>query len=87
MQHRCTNILEDLSSKQVELFRLVQYMLTEGIIKPSSSAWSFVVMLVEKKDSGLRFCVDYRRLNDETKKDCCPVFRVNDTLDMLSGAQ
>ena len=54
-------------------------MLTEGIIEPSSSDWS---SLVAKKNGGLRFCVDYQRLNDVTKKDCYPLPSIDDTLDL-----
>ncbi|GFU59824.1 retrovirus-related Pol polyprotein from transposon 297 [Trichonephila clavipes] len=32
-----------------------------------------------------RFCVDYRKLNDVTKKDSYPLPRIDDTLDTLSG--
>ena len=74
-------------SKQEEMSRLVQDMLTDGVIEPSSSAWSSPVVLVAKKDGRLRFCVDYHRLNEVTKKDCYPLPRVDDTLDALSRAQ
>jgi hypothetical protein len=44
------------------------------------------VVLVRKKNGELRFCVDYRKLNDVTKKDCFPIPRIDDTLDTLAGA-
>ena len=43
--------------------------------------------MVKKPDSSVRFCVDYRRLNDVTHKDSHPLPRIDDTLDRLGGAQ
>ena len=41
----------------------LDHMLDVGAIKPSKSAWSNAVVLVWKKDGGLRFCIDFQRLN------------------------
>ena len=48
---------------------LLEDMKNKGVIEESDSPWSSPVVLVEKKAGSLRFCVDYRRLNDVTKKD------------------
>ena len=37
----------------------LDHMLDVGVIKPSKSAWSNAVVLVQKKDRGLRFCIDF----------------------------
>ena len=34
-------------------------MLESGAIRPSQSAWCNAVILVRKKDGGLRFCIDF----------------------------
>ena len=65
----------------------VQKMLDRGVIEPSRSPWSSPVVLVTKRDNSIRFCVDYRVLNELTVKDAYPIPRVDDCLDALSGSK
>lgn len=73
--------------KLQEVERLVQDLLQRGLIVPSKSPWASPVVLVDKKDGTQRFCVDYRRVNKETKKDAFPIPHIQDTLDSLAGAE
>lgn len=67
--------------------RQVKEMLQDDVIQPSRSPWASPVVLVEKKDGTLRFCVDYRKLNKITKKDVYPLPRIDDSLDRLRNAR
>ena len=65
----------------------IQEMLDGGAIRPSQSPWCNAVVLVRKKDGGLRFCIDFRRLNSRTKKDAYPLSRMQETMESMIGAQ
>jgi hypothetical protein len=73
--------------KRDEAIQAVEEMEKQGIVEPSMSPWSSPIVLVRKKDGSTRFCVDYRRLNDVTRKDSFPLPRVDITLDALNGAK
>ena len=60
-------------------------MLNAGVIQPSTSAWTSAPILVRKKDGTVRWCVDYRAVNDRTTKDCYPLPIIEDCLDTLQG--
>lgn len=58
---------------QAEFDKHVQDMLERGIVNPSSSLWAAPVVFVRNKDGSIRFCADYRRLNENTVKDVYPL--------------
>lgn len=61
-------------------------MASRGIIEPSCSAWCAPIVIVTKKsDQKIRFCCDFRKLNEVTAPDSQLLPRIDDTLDTLSG--
>ena len=65
----------------------LDHILDMGTIKPSKSAWSNAVVLVHKKDGGLRFCINFQKLNSRTRKDAFPLPRIHNAIDALSGSK
>ena len=59
-------------------------MLDIGAIHKSHSPWASAVVLV-KKDSGLRFCINLRKLNNQTIMDVYSLPHIDETLDSLQG--
>ncbi|KRZ50518.1 Retrovirus-related Pol polyprotein from transposon 17.6, partial [Trichinella nativa] len=73
--------------QRAQVESLLDEMLRQDVVEPSSSPWASPIVLVRKKDGSCRFCVDYRQLNNLTRKDAHPLPRIDDTLDALAGAQ
>ena len=66
--------------------RHVTDMQRQGIIEPACGPWASNIVLAKKKDGTLRCSVDYRQLNDATRKDAYPLLRTVDCLDAMSGS-
>jgi len=69
-----------------ELKKQLQELLEKGLIEPSKSPYGSPVLFVKKKDGSLRMCIDYRALNKITKKNSCPLPRIDELFDQLQGA-
>ncbi|GMF31064.1 unnamed protein product [Phytophthora fragariaefolia] len=50
----------------------IQQYLELGLIRPSTSPWASPFLMLRKPDGGIRFCIDYRKLNAVTVKELLP---------------
>jgi hypothetical protein len=55
-----------------------------GVTEQANNPWLFPVVIIHKKNGD--FCLDYRKLNDITKRGCFPPPRINNTQHTLAGA-
>ena len=75
---------------EAELRALKQYLeenLSKGFIRASKSSGASPVLFAKKSDGSLRFCVDYRALNEITKKNRYPLPLIDETLNRLHKAK
>ena len=75
---------------EIELKALKEYldeMLGKGFIRASHSSTGAPVVFVKKKDGGLRLCVDYRGLNQITRKSRYPIPLIGNLIDQLKSAK
>ena len=73
-----------------ELAAVKEYLLEnlhKGFIVPSSAPFASPVLFVSKPNGGLRFCVDYRKLNSIAKKDQHPLHLIDETLARIANAK
>jgi hypothetical protein len=73
-------------AEEAAIEKEVAQMKEKGVIVESHSPWSSPVVLVKKKNGEVRFCVDFRVLNEHTVKDPYPLPRTDRTLEALSGS-
>lgn len=62
-------------------------MLAAGIIEPSQSEWSNPVVMIKKPSGDYRFCLDFRRVNQISKKDAYLLPNMTGILDKLRAAR
>ena len=61
--------------------------LRKGFIIPTNSPFASPILIAQKVDGGLRFYVDYRRLNAITRKDRYPLPLIDKLMERLSRAK
>jgi hypothetical protein len=77
-----------LSVEQLEILRTtIQEYMRKGFIEPSTAEYTSPVLFARKADGSWRFCVDYRRVNEVTRKTLCPPPLIDETLDRVSKAK
>jgi hypothetical protein len=100
--HRCNNLKIELHedtdlhppskiyllspAKSNALESYIEKALARGWISPSESPLGAPCFYVPKPNGGLCLCVDYRRLNDITKKNAYPLPLISDLIDRIAEA-
>eukprot|EP00833_Pecoramyces_ruminatium_P011005 jgi/Orpsp1_1/1185037/evm.model.c7180000092080.1 len=70
-----------------EADKYIDENLSKGFIRPSKSPAAYPVLFQIKKDGSLRFCVDYRKLNEVTVKDSYPLPLYNMFFEQVRGSK
>ena len=62
-------------------------LLDNGFIRVSNSLAAAPIIFVKKFGGGLQFCVDYRRLNEMSRKDSYLIPHIDETLRTIAAAK
>ena len=79
----CPRPLNPAARLQLEI--IIKSLLDAGIISKSDSTWAFPVVMVSKPNGEMRFCIDFRKLNDITLDSSYKLPRAEDIFSRLSG--
>nr|CAD2193280.1 unnamed protein product [Meloidogyne enterolobii] len=68
-----------------ELQKHIDQLLASGVMIESDTPWVSNIVLVQKKDGGLRPCIDFRKLNEVTIPDHYPLPRLEAIMDRIGN--
>jgi Reverse transcriptase (RNA-dependent DNA polymerase) len=69
------------------LDKIIEELLSNGVIRPFTSPFTSPALLVKKKDGSWHLCVDYKKLTELTIKNKYLIPVIDDLLDELYGAK
>lgn len=75
------------AAKQADLYKQIQVMKANNVIKESNSPEYSQILLVPKPDHTWRICVDYRFLNDVTTTESWPIPNIALMLERIGRAR
>ncbi len=75
------------ADQQEELRTYIAKNLKRGFIRESESSMASPILFVPKKNGKLRLCVDYRQLNNATRKNRYPLPLIQELMDRLQGVK
>ena len=70
-----------------EFRKTIDEMKASGMIIDSNSPWCSPIRLVRKPDNSIRVTVDFRKLNNVTRKDSFPIPKISEIMDQLVKAK
>jgi len=76
-----------LQEEQEIIRKYIHEHMSKDFIDKSTAPFASPVLFVRKLGGGLRFCVNYRKLNAITKKDRYPLPLIKETLAQIIGAK
>jgi Reverse transcriptase (RNA-dependent DNA polymerase)./Integrase core domain. len=80
--------LYKMSLEELEACRdYIHDNLHKGFLEPSVAPWAAPILFAIKPGGGLRFCVDYRKLNAITEKNVCPLPLIEETMARITKAK
>lgn len=68
-----------------ELKVIIEDLKEAGVIEDSISEYASPAILVRKKNGSLRMCIDYRKLNKITRRECFPTPNIEEQLNAMVG--